>query len=135
MLPADLASVKITPDNFPAKPKKVAPVFLRNLICIIASRHSVIKCKRKTTIDLFVTTVVMWTDNAEPLWICFLPQYSTPKKVFISERDQNHDLINLTCNHLYVFNSNLFVFCILLYNFSEEDEILVNFASFPSYAY
>ena len=29
--------------------------------------------------------------NAEPLSICFLPQYSTPKKVFISERDQNHD--------------------------------------------
>ena len=93
MLPADLASVKITPDNFPAKPKKAAPVFLRNLICIISSRHSVIKCKRKTTIDLFVTTVVkmLWTDNAEPLWIWFLPQYSTPKKVFISECDQNHD--------------------------------------------
>ena len=31
------------------------------------------------------------TDNAEPLSICFLPQYSTPKKVLISERDQNHD--------------------------------------------
>ena len=31
------------------------------------------------------------TDNAEPLSICFLPQYSTPKKVSISERDQNHD--------------------------------------------
>ena len=31
------------------------------------------------------------TDNAEPLLICFLPQYSTPKKVFISERDQNHN--------------------------------------------
>ena len=31
------------------------------------------------------------TDNAEPLLICFLPQYSTPSKVFISERDQNHD--------------------------------------------
>ena len=31
------------------------------------------------------------TDNAEPLSISFLPQYSTPKKVFISERDQNHD--------------------------------------------
>ena len=32
------------------------------------------------------------TDNAEPLSICFLPQYSTPKKIFISsERDQNHD--------------------------------------------
>ena len=31
------------------------------------------------------------TDNAEPLSICFLPQYSTTKKVFISERDQNHD--------------------------------------------
>ena len=30
------------------------------------------------------------TDNAEPLSICFLLQYSTPKKVFISERDQNH---------------------------------------------
>ena len=24
------------------------------------------------------------TDNAEPLSICFLPQYSTPKKVFSS---------------------------------------------------
>ena len=31
------------------------------------------------------------TDNAEPLSICFLPQYSTLKKVFISEREQNHD--------------------------------------------
>ena len=31
------------------------------------------------------------TDNAvQPLSICFLPQYSTPKKVFTSERDQNH---------------------------------------------
>ena len=31
------------------------------------------------------------TDNVAPLSICFLPQYSTPKKVSISERDQNHD--------------------------------------------
>ena len=35
------------------------------------------------------------TDNAESLSICFfyhnIPQYSTPKKVFIPERDQNHD--------------------------------------------
>ena len=31
------------------------------------------------------------TDNAEPLSICFLPHYSTPEKVFISERDQNHE--------------------------------------------
>ena len=31
------------------------------------------------------------TDNAEPLSICFLSQCSTPKRVFISERDQNHD--------------------------------------------
>ena len=31
------------------------------------------------------------TDNAEPISICFLPQYSRPKKLFISERDQNHD--------------------------------------------
>ena len=31
------------------------------------------------------------TDNAEPLSICFLPQYSAPKKVFISEPVQNHD--------------------------------------------
>ena len=31
------------------------------------------------------------TDNAKQLSICFLRQYSTPKKVFISERDQNHD--------------------------------------------
>ena len=32
-------------------------------------------------------------DNAEPLLICFLPQYSTLRKVFtcISEREQNHD--------------------------------------------
>ena len=30
-------------------------------------------------------------DNAGPLSICFLPQYSKPKKDFISERDQNHD--------------------------------------------
>ena len=34
------------------------------------------------------------TDNNEPLSICFLPQYSTPKKVFISERDQNHNSKN-----------------------------------------
>ena len=27
-------------------------------------------------------------DNAEPFSICFLPQYSTTKRVFISERDQ-----------------------------------------------
>ena len=44
-----------------------------------------------------LTTVMMnivvnkSTDDAEPLSICFLPQYSMPKKVFISERDQNHD--------------------------------------------
>ena len=32
-----------------------------------------------------------WVLNKfEPLSICFLPQYSTPKKVFISESDQNH---------------------------------------------
>ena len=31
------------------------------------------------------------TDNNELLSICFLPQYSTPKKVLISERDQNHN--------------------------------------------
>ena len=31
------------------------------------------------------------TDNAEPISICFLPQYSMLKKVFISEREQNHD--------------------------------------------
>ena len=29
--------------------------------------------------------------NTEPLSISFLPQYSKPKKVFISERDQTHD--------------------------------------------
>ena len=37
------------------------------------------------------TVVDKSTDNAEPLSICFLPQYSTPNKVFILERDQNHD--------------------------------------------
>ena len=31
------------------------------------------------------------TDNAEPLSSCFLPQYSTPKTVFISERDETQD--------------------------------------------
>ena len=31
------------------------------------------------------------TDNIEPLSICLLPQYSTSKKVSISERDQKHD--------------------------------------------
>ena len=31
------------------------------------------------------------TDNAEPLSICFLPQYSTPKKVFISEHDKKKE--------------------------------------------
>ena len=30
-------------------------------------------------------------DNAEPLSSCFLPQHSTPKKLFISECDKNHD--------------------------------------------
>ena len=30
-------------------------------------------------------------DNAELLSIRFLPQYSTPKQVFMSEHDQNHD--------------------------------------------
>ena len=29
--------------------------------------------------------------NAEPLSICFLPKYSMPKKVLISEGDQAHD--------------------------------------------
>ena len=29
--------------------------------------------------------------NNEPRSICFLPQYSAPKKLFISERDQNHN--------------------------------------------
>ena len=29
-------------------------------------------------------------DNAELLSICFLPQHSTPKQVFMSEDDQNH---------------------------------------------
>ena len=31
------------------------------------------------------------TDNAEPLSICSVPQYSMPKKVFFSECDKNHD--------------------------------------------
>ena len=31
------------------------------------------------------------TDNAKPNSICFLPHYSTPKKMFIWERDQDHD--------------------------------------------
>ena len=31
------------------------------------------------------------TGNSEPLSISFLPQYSTPRKVFISERDENHN--------------------------------------------
>ena len=30
-------------------------------------------------------------DNPEPHSICFLPQYSKPKKMFISEHDQDHD--------------------------------------------
>ena len=33
------------------------------------------------------------TDNAEPHWICFLSQYSTSRKMFIAERDQDHDVI------------------------------------------
>ena len=37
------------------------------------------------------TIVDKSTDNAEPLSICFLSQYATLKKVFISEREQNHD--------------------------------------------
>ena len=45
-----------------------------------------------TTVSVLTNVVVdKSTDNAEPLSICFLPQCSTPKKVFISERDQNHD--------------------------------------------
>ena len=36
------------------------------------------------------------TDNTEPLSICFLPQYSTPKKVFTSERDQNSNTLSIT---------------------------------------
>ena len=31
------------------------------------------------------------TDNAEPISSCFLPQYSTAKKIFISLLDQNND--------------------------------------------
>ena len=31
------------------------------------------------------------TDNAEPHSISFLPQYSTPNKMFISERGQDHN--------------------------------------------
>ena len=31
------------------------------------------------------------TDNAEPHSICFLSQYSTSRKMFIAERDQDHN--------------------------------------------
>ena len=38
-------------------------------------------------------TVDKSTDNAEPylFFLFFLPQYSMPKKTFISERDQDHN--------------------------------------------
>ena len=42
--------------------------------------------KRTTVVDVDKST-----DNAELLSICFLLQYSTPKKVFISERNQNYN--------------------------------------------
>ena len=62
-------------------------------------------CNKQSTLykllstTIFVITVVkmLWTHeaqptfNAEPLSICFLQQYSTPMKVFILERDENHD--------------------------------------------
>ena len=43
------------------------------------------------TTAMTIIVVDKSTDNAEPLSICLLPQYSTAKKVFSSERDQNHD--------------------------------------------
>ena len=45
------------------------------------------------TLTTVMTNIVVdkSTDNAEPRSICFSPQYSTPKKMFISERDQDHD--------------------------------------------
>ena len=49
------------------------------------------------SLQQILTTVIVVdksTDNTEPLSICFLPQYSTPKKVFISKRDENHNLNN-----------------------------------------
>ena len=51
------------------------------------------KCCGQQIFDTVMTNVVVdkSTDTAEPLSICFLPQYSTPKKVFISERGKNHD--------------------------------------------
>ena len=47
--------------------------------------------KKMLTIVMTNIIVDKSTDNVEPLSICFLPQYSMPKKVFISQRDQNHD--------------------------------------------
>ena len=46
-----------------------------------------------TILTTVMTNIVVdkSTDNAKLISICFLPQYSRAKKVFISERDQNHD--------------------------------------------
>ena len=57
------------------------------------SGHNVRLVSPQQILTTVMTNIVVdkSTDNAEPLSICFLPQYSMPKKVFILERDQNHD--------------------------------------------
>ena len=52
-------------------------------------------------------------DNAEPHSICFELQYSTPKKKFISEHDQDHDkkeralaLYKTFCNLIWLISKN-----------------------------
>ena len=52
------------------------------------TRRSRVSLQQILTTVMTNIVVIKSTDNAEPLLICFLPQYSMPKKVFISERDQ-----------------------------------------------
>ena len=49
--------------------------------------------KSRVVLTTVMTNIVVdkSSDNAEPLSICFLPQYSTPKGVIISEFDQTRD--------------------------------------------
>ena len=53
------------------------------------------------------------TDNAGLLSVCFLPQYSTSKEVFISESYQNHDIkkerASLVYNLVFFFPNSAFL--------------------------
>ena len=67
-----------------------------SFVCTLIDNNIRITVVSRVRLQQILTTVMTnvivnkSTDNAEPLSICFLPQYSMPKKV-ISERDQNHD--------------------------------------------